>query len=207
MEGRGCHRVLRLTTTDPQPYILPSYALGLDRGECRTPVPSVPPAPLPCPSGWLGPQAVPAAARSREGRCGAGVGMGAQQDSPRPAALPPPAGARATRGLPSPRPETEGRGQRGWAPVTEGSVPGLARRQLSERRPTPHHPRQGRLLSPGGDQRRDSVRSRAHGGAGRERRGDQAAGTRGAACRGAPGGAVGAGLTRPGCRRCRSRTC
>lgn len=109
----------------PQPRILPLSTSGLERGDFCTPGPSVAPAPPPWFSaGWPGSLAALAAAPSRPEA--SGVGVGVWQDSPRPAVSPPPAGARATRGLPSPRPGTEGREQRDRAPVAQGSVPGLA---------------------------------------------------------------------------------
>ena len=201
----------------------------LERGECCTPGPSVPPAPPACPSGWLGSLAVPAAARSRRGESSWGGGAGTAGLSPPPCVASSCWSQGHSRTAISPPRERRTRAQ-GLGTVAEGSVPGLARDQRCQRCPTPLAARLRAGPSPGPApprpdgspfpcgraplrpagrvQCRDSVRlsgDREAGGA------NPPATRRPAAPRPAAGARrsrrAGAGLTRPSCRRCKSPTC
>lgn len=176
----------------------------------------------PSPSLWLaGISGSPGSSRGQTGSLWSWGGGGVPQDSPRPAASPPAAGARVISPPRDRRTRAAGQGTGGrGVSARPGQRPAL--RALPPPHPTPPPLRvparvlrrasssaspTGALLPPtprrgAGDQRRDSERPRGHGGGWRPSPAGRPAGARRS---GRAGG--GAGLTRRGCRRCRSPTC
>lgn len=133
------------------------------------------------------------------------------QDSPRPAASPPPAGVRATRGLPAISPPRDRRTRAEGLGTSDRGViarPGCTPALRALAHPTPAvGPQAGPSPGPAPLPRgRLAQRLRASEGA-RRRMARAPLVTRGPEPGGAACRRAGAGLTPRGCRRCRSPTC